>query len=439
MRRILRQVLPLALALVSMTFASAVYAQFGVYTSSTSSDSLGFGYGVFSSALPREADILSPSSAELEDSVTALSFSDVFVEELAADAESSRPVVYGAFLDEPILYRGQSSLIPPVESSSRTASSTPIGESLVASSTSSVSLPPVIGSDRPFEPVQAQTTSDSTTLQKLFKNSQSVSGSYLFIPRGKQKGLGVHELDGRILFAFPCRTMQNLSSVNNGYFLLSPSFTYTNFSLSHTNDSRIKMPTNVFDAGLTTSFMAQCNDLMAKVEFSVGVASSFKKIHCNAIYFRGRAEVSLAVDNEKQIRALGGVAYLDRIHYKLVPIFGLTWTPNEQNKFRLVFPDPRWDHYLTKVNETDWWFYLNGNIGGGRWYMSDLDAPVRSKTSYNVDYNDYRFGAGLNFNCTTGLKGGFEVGGAFKRELRTKAGKEYTPRNSVYLKVGLYY
>ncbi len=432
MRRISRLLYAAACAAIIVAFANASQAQVSVFSSAWAPDAtLRFGGGVFSSALHEEGELSTQRDSALlwttEDELSELVWYD--------DEEEARLGVYGACLDEPVLYRGQSDAIPPVESPSRTT----IGESSIFSSTTNVTVPPVVGNDRPFEPVQAQTTSESTTLQKVFKNSQNISGSYLFMPRGKKNGLGVNEIEARLLFAFPCKAMQNLNSTNNGYFLLTPSFVYDNFSLSHTHNSAIKLPTNVFDAGLTTSFMTAYNDLEAKVDFSIGVASSFKKIHGKAIYYRGRAEISLAVDNDKRIRALGGVEYLDRIRYKLVPIFGVKWNPNEQNVFRLVFPNPEWYHFLTKVNETDWWFFLKGDIGGGRWYMSDLDAPVRGKTSYNVDYNDYRFGGGVAFDCSTRLKGSFEVGGAFKRELRTKFGKEYAPRNSVYLKVGLFY
>ncbi len=335
----------------------------------------------------------------------------------------------------PAVYRAQAPIIPPAESPSNVT----IGESLASSSGAAFILPPAVGSDRPFEPIPAQTNENSTTLQKLFKYRQSVSGAYTFIPKAKKRGLGIHELEARLLFAFPCKLLEKSPNVNNGYFLLTPSFVYDHVAYSKDNNARAHMESNLFDAGLTTAFVGLFQDLEAKVEVSVGVASSFKKIHGKAVYVRGRAEVSLPIDNEKQIKALGGVAYLNRIKYKLVPIFGFTWDPNPQNQFRIVFPNPRWSHYLSKVNETDWWLQISGDIGGGRWYISDVNAPINGKTSYNVDYDDYRFGAGLAFDCPSRLKGAFEVGGAFKREIRSKAGKDYAPKNSVYLKFGLFY
>ena len=64
---------------------------------------------------------------------------------------------------------------------------------------------------------------------------------------------------------------------------------------------------------------------------------------------------------------------------------------------------------------------------------------VRGKHSFIVDYSDYKIGVGASFDCPTRLRGSFEVGGAFGREMRTKNGKLYSPKNAVYLKVGLLY
>ena len=108
-------------------------------------------------------------------------------------------------------------------------------------------------------------------------------------------------------------------------------------------------------------------------------------------------------------------------------------------RLRLAFPNPRWDHYLTKVNETDWWLFVNGDIDGNSWLMYDSETTVRGKNSFRVDYNDYKVGVGVSFDCPTRLRGSFEVGGSFGREMRTKNGSIYEPKSAVYLKFGLLY
>ncbi|MDO5308287.1 MAG: hypothetical protein Q4G03_02160 [Planctomycetia bacterium] len=365
--------------------------------------------------------------------------SEQFQEDALPNAEATRRAGFlSACLDveENLIVRGQYNVTPPTESPT---SSTVVTNSSVYSSNPNVIAPPLDVDDQPFQATQIELGDNPTTLQKMFRYRQQISGGYLYMPRSSHRGLGIHELDARILFAYPCKLMENAKSLNNGYFLLTPSFKYNNFSLPKSNNSRIDMPHSVFDAGLTTAFMTNLSDLSVTADFSIGVASSFKKITGKSIYYRGRVEASLPLDDDKQVKILGGVAYYDRIKYKLVPIAGLVWKPNEQNELRLVFPNPKWSRYLTKANETDWWFFVHGDIGGGRWFISDVNAPINGKTSYNVDYNDYRVGVGLTFQCPTRLAGSFEVGGAFKREIRSKAGVMYDPKNSVYLKLGLSY
>ena len=334
------------------------------------------------------------------------------------------------------LYRGQvASLIPPVES---TSSNSTIGSSSVSNATSNVVAPPTVGSDSPFEPAPIIPEGEPTTFQKIFKYRQEISGYYMFLPASNAKGLGMNELEARLLFAIPCKTMQSVNNMNNGYFLLTPSFVYDNLSI-RPGDASQKRTENVFDAGLTTTFLTNYNDLEAHVDFSIGIASIFKKLQSEALYFRGRAEIGLPIDNEKQVKLFGGVQYLDRIHYKLVPIVGVTYNPNPQNRLRLAFPNPRWDHYLTKVNETDWWLFVHGDIDGNSWLMYSSDMTVRGKNSFRVDYNDYKVGVGVSFDCPSRLRGSFEVGGSFGREMRTKNGRIYEPKSAVYLKFGLVY
>lgn len=331
---------------------------------------------------------------------------------------------FSGALGESFVLRGQT---PPVVSPSTAA--TKIGESTVYDSTANVVLPPVTGDDPAFQPIAPTLNEDATTIQKVFKYRDDISASYMFVPKSDSGGLGMHEVEGRLLFAIPCQTMRDHVPANNGFFLLTPSFRYNHWSQAETPSAPFQMPNSTFDAGLTTLFAGNLRDLEVKVEVSVGVASSFDKVDCDALYVRGRAMGALPIDDEKQVKATGGLIYYDRIEYKIVPSGGLIWTPNERNVVRLVYPDPRWSRYLTKLNETDWWFYVGGEIGGGRWLIEE-----RGET-FNTDYDDYRVGLGLTFDCER-LKGCVEVGGSFGRKLVSKQGVWYEPKDAVYLKTG---
>ena len=331
---------------------------------------------------------------------------------------------FSGALGETLVLRGQ---LPPVESPSTTAAK--IGESTVYGSTATFVLPPVTGDDPEFAPITPSLDDDATTIQKIFKYRDDVSAAYTFVPKGGSNGLGMNEVEARLLFAIPWKTLRERTCFNNGLFLLTPSFKYNHWSQTAAPATAFKMPDSTFDAGLTTLFATQLRDLEVKVEVSVGVASSFQKVDWDALYIRGRAMGALPIDNDKQVKATGGLIYYDRIEYKIVPSGGIIWRPNEQNVVRLVYPDPRWSRYVTKLNETDWWFYIGGEIGGGRWLIQDRDQ------TFNTDYDDYRVGLGLAFDCDK-MKGCVEVGGAFNRKLVSKQGVWYEPKDAVYLKTG---
>jgi hypothetical protein len=252
-----------------------------------------------------------------------------------ASVDASTDGVFdGAFsgaLGSSLVLRGQQ---PPVESPTTTAAR--IGESTVYGSTATFVLPPVTGDDPAFEPITPTLDDDATTVQKIFKYRDDISASYLFIPKGGSNGLGVNEVEGRILFAIPWKTLRERTCFNNGLFLLTPSFKYNHWSQADAPATAFKMPSSTFDAGLTTLFATNLRDLEVKVEVSVGVASSFKKIDCDALYIRGRAMGALPIDSDKQVKATGGLIYYDRIEYKIVPSGGLIWRPNEQSVVRLV-------------------------------------------------------------------------------------------------------
>lgn len=364
-------------------------------------------------------------------------------------AFSRRGTITGAPLGESAIFRGQIS--PPVvspSSSYATPSYNPTPSNSAGYTPDSAVNPPTLsGGDPAAGYTYDQATSgavqppatmdDPTTIKRIFKYQQDASLDATYIPR-VSGGLGVAEITGGLFFAIPCETLQG-AKVNQGAFRLTPRFTYTNLDLPKEAKIGLDLPDHLFDAGLQTSFSVQTGDFQGNIEVQVGIASEFKKVNSDSFYIRGRAEGALPIDDARKTHILGGVSYYDRLKYKLLPVAGLIWKPNNENEFRLVFPDPMWGHFLGKANETDWWFFVRGDLGGGKWLLTDPARPVGGKRTYNFDYDDYRLSMGLRFDCPKGMVGSFEFGGAFGREIRTKAGTVYEPKNSVLLKAGVFF
>ncbi|MDO5552764.1 MAG: hypothetical protein Q4G68_03300 [Planctomycetia bacterium] len=273
-------------------------------------------------------------------------------------------------------------------------------------------------------------------VQQVMKFWHNLSAETLYIPRGsKESGLGMNEFNLFTEFSFPCGLLKSMKS-NSGFWYVAPGFSLNLWSGPLGWPHNISdMPPQTFDANLAFGVRPQITDEFSMEAWvQVGLAASFKKVNKHAIYVRGRAAGVLNITDDGRFQATGGVIYLCRNRYKLLPVAGVIWKPNERNVWRLVFPDPRLSRYLGKLNETDWWGYVQGKIGGGRWLIKDSDGDV-----FNTDYNDYRVGLGLSFNTPKSLTGNIEFGGAFGRELYAFGTAWYKPKSSIYLKGGLNY
>ncbi len=108
----------------------------------------------------------------------------------------------------------------------------------------------------------------------------------------------------------------------------------------------------------------------------------------------------------------GGINYLDRYSIKMLPAFGILWTPNPKTRFDIYFPKPKLAQYLTTMGTTDVWWYLNGEYGGGSWTI-ERNVPGDKR----VDINDIRVGGGVEWTSHRGTRGFVELAYVFDREI----------------------
>ncbi|MBO7725264.1 MAG: hypothetical protein J6S40_02245 [Thermoguttaceae bacterium] len=309
-----------------------------------------------------------------------------------------------------------------------TVGSVPQSTTTIAPPLDAATLTPSSGTIAPPAPIDSNPDFFSQPVQTMKRFWEGTSAHYTFIPKRGSVGLGLHDFDFNMQFNFPCRCLPHSTKDGaSGYWYFSPNF---GLQLWNMPDVPVHaMPNQTFDASLGFGCAPQfTDDFGADLWIQLGVASSFKKIDKHAFFIRGRGLATVRIN--EYITALGGVTYYGRNRFKLLPSGGIRWVPNEKNDWYIVFPNPRLSHYIANMNETKWWGYLQGDIGGGRWLTKDYDG------TYNVDYNDYRVGLGLQFECPSGFKGEFEVGGAFGRQLYAHKHAYYKPKSSVYLQAG---
>jgi hypothetical protein len=170
------------------------------------------------------------------------------------------------------------------------------------------------------------------------------------------------------------------------------------------------LPSRVYGTYVSFAWQPQFTpQFFGELEASAGVFSDFDGFTSDSIRVQGTGLGALTVTPTLTFKA--GATYFDRVDVKLLPAGGIVWTPNPQTRWDIYFPRPKLARYLTTVGNTDVWFYLNGEYGGGSWTIGNEAVDRR------MDMNDIRAGGGFEWTHQFGLQGFAEAAYVFDREL----------------------
>jgi hypothetical protein len=194
------------------------------------------------------------------------------------------------------------------------------------------------------------------------------------------------------------------------------------------------LPPQVYSASLGFGWRPHLTpQFWADIETSIGVFTDFQGVTADSIRIQGTGLGVLALTPTITLKL--GVTYLDRVDLKLLPAGGIVWTPNPQTRWDIYFPKPKLARYLTTIGNTDIWFYLNGEYGGGSWTIGEAAVDRR------VDVNDIRVGGGLEWTHQIGVQGFVEAAYVFERELVFATGGpfKYQLDDTLMVRGGLIY
>jgi len=152
----------------------------------------------------------------------------------------------------------------------------------------------------------------------------------------------------------------------------------------------------------------------ADINVRVGVYSDFDSVTSDSIRITGRGLGIVQLTPNSALKL--GVEYLDRLDVKLLPAVGILYEPNPQTRWDIYFPRPKFSKYLTTRGNTEWWWHLGAEYGGGNWTIDRLNAPNLGM-SERVDINDIRVFIGVDWNQLSRFDGIAEVGYVFDREV----------------------
>lgn len=169
----------------------------------------------------------------------------------------------------------------------------------------------------------------------------------------------------------------------------------------------------------------------AELGVRTGVWSDFNHVSSDSVRFLGRGLGVVSITPNLDL--LVGVVYLDRMRVKILPAGGFHYRPNSVWDMYIVFPNPKLRRRFQSMGNTDWWWYVAGEYGGGSWTVN------RSGMNDRIDYNDIRLVTGFEWELATKTRGHFEVGYVFEREILFESGMpgKFEPSGTFMLRTGV--
>lgn len=265
------------------------------------------------------------------------------------------------------------------------------------------------------------------TVQRPIKFLQETRLRYTWIPPNGSKRLGLNEFETSASFAIPIIYDQAPLIVTPGFgmhLLNGPITDAPDFA---------ELPPNVYDAFLDFSWRPQITPwLGANIGVRPGIFTDWNTFTTDSIRIPSRGLGVITITPNLQL--IAGVVYLDRLDVKILPAGGIVWTPNPDTRWEILFPNPKLASRFRNIGNSEIWWYVAGEYGGGSWTYERTDS-----TSDQFDYNDIRVMLGLETVGGSRFRTFIEAGYLFERQIVYRVGppSTYNLSDSFMLRGGL--
>jgi len=252
------------------------------------------------------------------------------------------------------------------------------------------------------------------------------SGTWLARGPGSS-GFGQNDLESKLILALPCPTRESP-------LVITPGFT-VHYLDGPTN---VDLPPRLFEAYTQFRWLSQVTpEWGLDLAITPGVYSDFNQGSDEAFRLTGHGAAAWTYNPTTKI--VLGAAYLDRPDYNVIPIGGVIWTPNDDVRFELLYPEPKISrriHLFDSTNkDVETWAYITGEFAGDVWAMAHQDG-----TNDRVFIRDSRVILGLQRKTYSGLTANREGGYVFGRHIQFNSGMpDFDPADTILLRAGLMY
>ncbi len=238
-----------------------------------------------------------------------------------------------------------------------------------------------------------------------FLQQLSAEHTYLYGNHGEED-LAINRTEFAATFGVPIFYNPNTP------LLITPGFAFN--WLDGPIDPGVDLPPRVYDAYLDAAWHPQFTPILgADLGVRTGVWTDFHAVNSDSLRVLGRGLGVISLSPRLDVHV--GVWYLDRNDVKLLPAGGVHWRPNPEWDAFLIFPNPKVRKRFVNVGTSQWWWYFAGEYGGGAWTVER--DPANFPADDDIDINDIRAIAGLEWETQTQARGHIEAGYVFQREI----------------------
>jgi hypothetical protein len=270
-------------------------------------------------------------------------------------------------------------------------------------------------------PTQPASDARPGMFQKIIFNGTWLAGG------NDSRSFGQNDLESKIILALPCPT-------RDSPLVITPGFTVHYLQ----GPASVDLPPRLYETYMQFRWLSQVTPLWG-VDLAVtpGVYSDFNQESSDALRVTGHG--AIAWTYTPTMKFVLGAAYLDMPYNNVIPIGGLIWTPNEDVKFDILYPNPKISKRIRSFDgcnkDAETWAYIEGEFGNDAWAMAHSDGSTDQ-----VSLSDARLILGLERKIRGGLCASLEIGYVFSRRIRFNSDiPDFYPEDTVLLRGGLMY
>lgn len=193
----------------------------------------------------------------------------------------------------------------------------------------------------------------------------------------------------------------------------------------------LELPSTVFDAYVDIAWRTPFTERLGfGFGITPGVYGDYRQASAKAFQLTGWGLVDYRITDTLSVVA--GAAVVRQLDMRVLPVGGLIWSPNAENRLELLVPRSRIVRRLRGLDGGGAiWGYSALQFGGGSWAVTLPDASTAL-----VTISDLRGILGLEWFRSRAVAGVAEVGYVFARTVSANRVPEFNPTDTVMLSVG---